>query len=219
MIWIIFNTPDQNENQRWRSGLILGPRQGCDSLAEVHISPQAHQAVNAFPCSRLFWRRQVTHAIGCRLTAALGTVATVAAWMVAVTQQRHLPRFQVTSTGFNYSSYGVFPTMPRFSSSHALIKTFVQGGALLVLAAVQYFAGIHDKRTRLSAGILLAAAFAMRPLIRKWWRFHRRYNFPRSLRITDLSSAEAAVLCPRILLRQQGRVCSCSSSGWMYFLL
>ena len=54
-----------------------------------------------------------------------------------------------------------FQPCRRFSSSHAFEKTFLQGAILLVLAAAEYFAGIQDKRTRLSLSIMLAAAFAI----------------------------------------------------------
>ena len=70
------------------------------------------------------------------ILAGLGTVATVMAWMVAMKHNSGTYLFPILGHGFDYSSYRVFPTLPRFSSSHAFEKTFLQGAVLLLLAAV-----------------------------------------------------------------------------------
>jgi hypothetical protein len=195
MIWMIFMTPDQSENQRWRSGLLLGAIGGAILSLKSTFLPYIG-AVALIPYLFLFWRKRRSNALWLPIVAGLGTVATVAAWMLAMKHSSGTYLFPILGHGFDYSSYGVFPIMPRFSSSHALMKTFVQGGALLVLAAVQYFAGIQDKKTRLSLSILLAAAFAITAFnYESGGDFIWRYNFPQFFTaILVFFLAQAAVL-------------------------
>ena len=115
--------------------------------------------------------------------------------------------FPILGHGFDYSSYRVFPTLPRFSSSHAFEKTFLQGGVLLLLAAVEYFSGIEDKRTRISLGILLAAAFAITAFnFESGGDFIWRYNFPQFFTaIVVFFIAQAAVhAAPDSIGRKRG---------------
>lgn len=195
MIWILFISPDQNENQQWRSALILGAVGGAILSLKSTFLPYIG-ALALVPYLFLFWRKSRSDALLLPIVAGLVTVATVIAWMVAMKHNSGTYLFPILDRGFDYSSYGVFPTMPRFSSSHALEKTFLQGGALLVLAAVQYFAGIQDKRTRLSLSILLAAAFAITAFnYESGGDFIWRYNFPQFFTaILVFFMAQAAVL-------------------------
>ena len=160
MIWIIFFTPDQDEHQRRRSALLLGAVGGAILALKSTFLPYIG-ALALIPYAFLFWRKSRSNALLLPILAGLGTVATVIAWMVAMKHNSGTYLFPILGHGFDYSSYGVFPTLPRFSSSHAFEKTFLQGAILLVLAAAEYFAGIQDRRTRLSLSILLAAAFAI----------------------------------------------------------
>ena len=178
MIWIIFTTPDQSENQQWRSALLLGAVGGALLALKSTFLPYIG-AVALIPYLFLFWRKNRRNALLLPILAGLGTVATVIAWMIAMKHNSGTYLFPILGHGFDYSNYGVFPTLPRFSSSHALEKTFLQGGVLLVLAAVEYFSGIEDKRTRISLGILLAAAFAITAFnFESGGDFIWRYNFP-----------------------------------------
>ena len=194
MIWMIFITPDQNDNQRWRSALILGAVGGAILSLKSTFLPYIG-AVALIPYVVLFWRKNRSNALLLPILAGLGTVASVAAWMVAMKHNSGTYMFPILGHGFDYSSYGVFPAMPRFSSTHALEKTFLQGGALLALAAVQCFAGVEDKRTRLSLSILLAAAFAITAFnFESGGDFIWRYNFPQFLTaILVFYLAQAAV--------------------------
>ncbi|MGB8478164.1 MAG: hypothetical protein WCE63_04890 [Acidobacteriaceae bacterium] len=178
MICIIFTTPDQSENQRWRSALLLGAVGGALLSLKSTFLPYIG-AVALIPYLFVFWRKNRSNALSLPILAGLGAVATVTAWMVAMKHNSGTYLFPILGHGFDYSAYGVFPALPRFSSSHALEKTFLQGGALLLLAVFQYFAGVQDRRSRLSLSILLAAAFAITA-----FNFESggdsiwRYNFP-----------------------------------------
>jgi hypothetical protein len=178
MIWLIFITPDQEENQRWRSSLILGAVGGAILSLKSTFLPYIG-AVALIPYVFLFWRKSRSSALWLPVVAGLGAVGTLAAWMAAMKHNSGTYLFPILGHGFDYSNYGVLRTAPRFSSSQALVKTFLQGGALLALAAVQYFAGIRDKRTRLSFSILLAAAIAITAFnYESGGDFIWRYNFP-----------------------------------------
>src|SRR6185437_2951793 len=178
MIWIIFIAPDQDENQRWRSALLLGVVGGGILSLKSTFLPYIG-AVALIPFLLLFWRRNRLNALVLPILAGLGTVTTVIAWMIAMKHNSGTYLFPILGHGFDYSSYGVFTALPRFSSSHAFEKTFLQGGALLALAAIQYFIGIRDKYTRLSLSILLAAAFAITAFnFESGGDFIYRYNFP-----------------------------------------
>jgi hypothetical protein len=178
MIWTIFITPDQDETQRWRSALLLGAVGGGILSLKSTFLPYIG-AVALVPYLLLFWRKNRLNALLLPILAGLGTVATVIAWMIAMKHNSGTYLFPILGHGFDYSSYGVFTGMPRFSSSHAFEKTFLQGGGLLVLAAIQYFIGIRNKNTRLSLSILLAAAFAITAFnFESGGDFIYRYNFP-----------------------------------------
>jgi hypothetical protein len=178
MIWIIFITPDQHEDQRWRSALLLGVVGGGILSLKSTFLPYIG-AVALIPYLLLFWRKNRSQALLLPVLAGLGTVATVIAWMIAMKHTSGTYLFPILGHGFDYSSYGAFKGMPRFSSSHAFEKTFLQGGALLALAAIQYFIGIRNKNARLCLSILLAAAFAITAFnFESGGDFIYRYNFP-----------------------------------------
>jgi len=178
MTWVIFLTPDQNENQRLRSALVLGAIGGGILSLKSTFLPYIG-AVALFPYLILFWRKHRLQALLLPILAGLGTVATVLAWMIAMKHTSGTYLFPILGHGFDYTSYSVFPKLPRFSSSHAFEKSFLQGGVLLILAAAEYFAAIEDKQTRLSLSILLAAAFAITAFnFESGGDFIWRYNFP-----------------------------------------
>ncbi|MHB1937921.1 MAG: hypothetical protein ACYCOR_15230 [Acidobacteriaceae bacterium] len=178
MIWIVFVAQDQEEHERWRSALLLGFVGGAILSLKSTFLPYIG-AVALVPYLFLFWQKKRFHALSMPIVAGLGTMGTAAAWMVAMKHTSGTYLFPILGHGFDYSSYGVFQKLPRFSSSHAFEKTFLQGGLLLALAAAEYFAGIQDKRTRLSLSILLAAAFAITAFnFESGGDFIWRYNFP-----------------------------------------
>jgi hypothetical protein len=178
MVWVIFVTSDQNENLRWRSALILGAVGGAILSLKSTFLPYIG-AVALIPYLLLFWRKSRPHALLLPLFVGLGTVAIVVPWMIAMKHFSGTYLFPILGHGFDYSSYGVFSAEPRFSSSHAFEKTFLQGGALLALAAAECFTGIQYKRTRISLSILLAAAFAITAFnFESGGDFIWRYNFP-----------------------------------------
>ena len=130
MIWMIFITPDQEEDQPWRSAIILGAVGGAILSLKSTFLPYIG-AVALIPYLVLFWRKHRSNALLLPILAGIGTVATVIAWMIAMKHNSGTYLFPILGHGFDYSSYGVFPNLPRFSSSHAFEKTFLQGGVLL----------------------------------------------------------------------------------------
>jgi hypothetical protein len=139
MIWIIFATPDQEEHQRWRSALLLGTISGGILSLKSTFLPYLG-AVALFPYVFLFWNKKRSQVWMLPVLVGIGSIVTVAAWMIAMKHDSGTYLFPILGHGFDYSSYGLFPEMPRFSSSQALLKVFLQGAALLVLAAIQYLA-------------------------------------------------------------------------------
>jgi hypothetical protein len=206
MIWIIFITPDQVENQRHRSALMLGVVGGTLLSLKSTFLPYIG-AVALLPYLFLFWRKDRRNAMLLPLLAGLATVGTAAAWMVAMKYNSGTYLFPILGHGFDYSNYIALPNLPRFSSSRALEKTFLQGGVLLILAGFQYFAGIQNKRTRLSLSILLAAAFAITAFnYESGGDFIWRYNFPQFFTaILVFFLAQAAVVgIPDSYRKQRG---------------
>ena len=178
MIWILFATPDQEEHLRWRSALILGAIGGGILSLKSTFLPYVG-AVALIPYVFLFWNKKRSQAWTLPVLAGIGSIVTIAAWMIAMKHNSGTYLFPIFGHGVDYSSYGLFPRMPRFSSSQALLKAFLQGSALLILAAIQYFAGIEDRRGRLSFSILIASAFAITAFnYESGGDFIWRYNFP-----------------------------------------
>ncbi len=120
MIWIIYLTPDQEEHQRWRSAMIAGIIGGGILSLKSTFLPYIG-AVALIPYIFLFWRKKRLNVdvANSRWAAA---VVTVAAWMVAMKHNSGTYLFPILGHGFDYSSYRLFPSMPRFSSSHAVEK-------------------------------------------------------------------------------------------------
>jgi hypothetical protein len=162
--------------------------------------------VALIPYVFLFWHKKRLQAWMLPILAGFGPLVTIAAWMIAMKHTSGTYLFPILGHGVDYSSYGLFHRMPRFSSSHALVKTFAQGAALLVLAAIQYFAGVQDRRTRISFSILIAAALAITAFnYESGGDFIWRYNFPQFFTaILVFFAAQAAVFkMPSLLPRNK----------------
>lgn len=204
MIWIIFVTPDQEEHQRWRSALLAGAiGGGILSLKSTFLPYMGTVAL--IPYVFLFWYKKRLQAWMLPILAGVGSLATIAAWMIAMKHASGTYLFPILGHGVDYSSYELFPGMPRFSSSQAVFKIFLQGAALLLLAGIQYYAGIRDRRSRISFSILIAAALAITAFnYESGGDFIWRYNFSQFFTaILIFYAAQAAIYTGPSSLRKQ----------------
>ena len=178
MVWIIFRTTEAPENHRLRYAAMTGAVGGAILALKSTFLPFVG-ALALIPYIFLFWKKKHSHTLTLPVVAGIGCLVVVAAWMIAMKQNSGTFLFPLLGHGFDYSSYGVFSGMQRFSGSNSLRKVFVQGVVLLALLGVQGLAGVRGKRQQLSFGILLAAAFAVTALnYESGGDYIWRYNFP-----------------------------------------
>ena len=86
--------------------------------------------------------------------------------------------------------------MPRFSSSRAVCKIFIQAAALLLLAGFQYDVGLDDRKSR-KCGNLIAAALAITAFnYESGGDFTWRYNLPQFFTAIVVFYAAQAALRP-----------------------
>lgn len=204
MIWIIYVTPDQEEHRRWRSAILAGVIGGGILSLKSTFLPYVG-TVALIPYAFLFWQKKRLHAWMLPVFAGVGSIVTVAAWMIAMKHASGTYLFPILGHGVDYSSYGLFPSMPRFSSSRAVMKIFLQAAALLLLAGTQYYVGIRDKRSQISFSILIAAALAITAFnYESGGDFIWRYNFPQFFTaILVFYAAQAAMDTESSSLRKQ----------------
>ena len=178
MIWVVFVAPDQAEHQRERSALLAGAIGGGILSLKSTFLPYVG-TIAIIPYLFLFWHKKRSQAWMLPILAGISSIGTVAAWMIAMKHTSGTYLFPILGHGVDYSSYRIFSSMPRFSSSWAVLKIFLQGAALSLLACIQYSAGIHDRRSRISFSILIAAALAITAFnYESGGDFMWRYNFP-----------------------------------------
>jgi hypothetical protein len=203
MIWIIYLTPEQEEHQRWRSALLMGAIGGGILSLKSTFLPCVG-TIALIPYVLLFWRKKRSQAWMLPILAGIGSIVTVLAWMIAMKHASGTFLFPILGHGVDFSSYGLFSSMPRFSSSRAAFKIFIQGAALLLLAGFQYYVGIHDRKARISFSILIASALAITAFnYESGGDFIWRYNFPQFFTaIAVFYVAQAAIYPGRASFRK-----------------
>lgn len=194
IVWIILATAGQQEQNRWRYAACLGGIGGAIIALKSTFLPYVG-AVALLPYLTQFWRLRRKDAWSLPIIAGLFSLVVIAAWMVAMQHDSGTFLFPVLGHGVDYSSYSIFPSMPRFASDRALAKIFPQGIALLTLAAVQAISGIRDSRSRLSFSVLIAAALAITAFnYESGGDYIWRYNFPQFFTaILVFAAAQAAL--------------------------
>lgn len=196
MIWIIYLTPDQEEHQQWRSALLAGIIGGGILSLKSTFLPYVG-TVALIPYIFLFWKKKRLQMWMLPILAGAAAVVTVAAWMLAMKHASGTYLFPILGHGVDYSSYGLFSSMPRFSSSRAVCKIFIQAAALLLLAGFQYYVGLDDRKSRMSFGILIAAALAITAFnYESGGDFIWRYNFAQFFTAILVFYAAQAALGP-----------------------
>jgi hypothetical protein len=178
MMWAIYATFDQEEVVRWRYAALAGAVGGGLLCLKSTFLPYIG-AVALFPYLTFLWKESKKEALKLPLIAGCAALTIAFPWMVAMRHESGTLLFPLLGHGFDYSSYGLFPHLANFSGTRAVVRVFVQGAVLLILAAVQYFADIRDRRSRFSFTILCAAAFAITAFnYESGGDYIWRYNFP-----------------------------------------
>ncbi len=177
MVWIIYETSKQAESQRWRYAALMGVIGGGVISLKSTFLPYAG-AIALVPYLFIFWKLKRMQTWILPVIAGLGALSVMAAWMIAMKHESGTYLYPILGRGVDYSSYGLFPSMRRFSSSRAIVRSFIQGIVLLILVVIQLISGIHDKRSKLSVSILLSAAFAITAFnLESGGDYIWRYNF------------------------------------------
>jgi hypothetical protein len=178
MIWIISQALKEEQLLPWRHALLVGAIGGAIISLKSTFLPFVG-ALALFPFLLIFWRRTKSQLGVFPLIAGLGSLVVLAAWMLAMKQTSGTWLFPVLGHGFDYSSYGLFRSMPQFASSASLLRVILQGIILLILATISALGGQSTSQSRLSFSVLLAAALAITAFnYESGGDYIWRYNFP-----------------------------------------
>ncbi|MGC9293296.1 MAG: hypothetical protein ACP5EP_11350 [Acidobacteriaceae bacterium] len=196
MVWFILRTTEESEDKQSRHAMVAGAIGGATIALKSTYLPMVG-ALALIPYLFLFWQTKKAKAIVLPLLAGLGSLAVLAAWMVAMKQADNTYLFPVLGHGLDYSSYGLFRSMPRFFTIRSVIKIFLQAIALLILAGIQLVAGIKEKHPRLGFAVLFASVLAITAFnYESGGDFVWRYNFPQffcAILVFYLSTASMAL--------------------------
>lgn len=160
MIWAILATIDAQPEDRWHYAALMGAVGGALLALKSTFLPYVG-ALALLPYVFLLWPRKRLQAWTLPLLAGVVCLSIMAAWMIAMQHESGTALYPLLGHGVDYASYHLFPNTPRFTGSQAMLKVFLQGIALLLLAAIQYLFGRRSDRSRLSFSVLVAAALAI----------------------------------------------------------
>jgi hypothetical protein len=178
IVWLVLRTTDENDEDKFRYALLAGAIGGAAIALKSTYLPMAGALV-LVPYLFLFWREGKTKALSLPLLAGLASLLVLAAWMFAMKQADNTFLFPVFGHGLDYSSYGLFQSMPRFLTTRSIIKVFLQAIALLVLMGIQLAVGIKEKRSWFNFAVLMAAILAITAFnYEAGGDYVWRYNFP-----------------------------------------
>ncbi|HET9086446.1 MAG TPA: hypothetical protein VFN53_02875 [Acidobacteriaceae bacterium] len=178
MIWAVYKTLKAAETENWRFAAIAGAIGGGAICLKSTFLPYVG-SLALFPYLLFLWNRNRAQSMKLPMIAGAASLVVLAAWMLAMKQTSGTFLFPLLGHGTDYSSYHSLPHLSRFAGKQALIRTFLQGAALLVLAAVRYLAGIRDVESGLTFNVLIASAVAITALnYESGADYIWRYNFP-----------------------------------------
>ncbi len=189
MLWMIWKSLEERglhpERYAWLAGALGG---AAISLKSTYLPCVGTFAL--IPYLFFLGRKRPGKAVSLPVLAGLGALAVMAAWMIAMKATSGTYLFPVLGRGVDYSSYRLFHSAQKFSTTRRFVKIFLQGFALLILAIIQFFAErraarktysetYSDMRGWFSIAILVAAAIAITAVNYasggdSIWR----YNFP-----------------------------------------
>lgn len=178
MVWMIFQTPEEEGAAQARYALVVGAIGGAIISLKSTFLPCVG-AIALIPYVVLYYSRKRVTFLRLPVIAGLGCLMVLAAWMAAMKIDSGTYLFPLFGYGVDYSSYGIFHAAVKFTSKRALVKIFLQAIALLALAFVQLIAGTKSRQTNLSLSILVASAVAITAFnYKSGGDFIWRYNFP-----------------------------------------
>ena len=181
MIWLIFQIEENEHVSRLRNALLIGVIGGAIiSLKSTYVPIVGAYAL--VPCLFTVWRPKQIKNHWPLIAIGSGSFIVLVGWMIAMKMTSGTYMFPILGSGVDYSAYGLFRSMSRFSTHRSVIKVFLQGIALAVLICVQLLTGVKNKRFRISLWILAASALAITAFnYRSGGDFIWRYNFPQFL--------------------------------------
>lgn len=179
MIWLLFQA-EKIENRSWNA-LLAGVVGGATiALKSTYLPIVAIYALVPYAVVR--WQTQKLRRVVSPLIVGLGSLAVLAAWMIAMKMTSGTYLFPILGAGVDYSSYGLFHSMVRFPTHRAVIKVFLQALAIGVLICILLAAGVKNYRSKIALWILAASAVAITAFnYRSGGDFIWRYNFPQFL--------------------------------------
>ena len=179
MIWLVIET-DQVQ-PCLRNTILIGATGGAIiSLKSTYLPIVGVYALIPFLAAS--WRARKLKRVRSPLVAGLSALGILLAWMIAMKMTSGTYLFPVLGSGVDYTTYGVFHLMARFSTHRALVKIFLQAFALSILICVLLLAGRRNYNVRISLWILFTSAIAITAFnYRSGGDFIWRYNFPQFL--------------------------------------
>jgi hypothetical protein len=181
MIWLIVETKQVEPDRHLRNAFLIGAIGGAIiSLKSTYLPIVVVYAL--IPYLATSWRAKTIKHVGSPLVVGLSSLGVLLAWMIAMKMTSGTYLFPVLGSGVDYTTYGIFHLMARFSTHRALVKIFLQAFALFILICVQLIVGIRNYNFRISLGILVTSAIAITAFnYRSGGDFIWRYNFPQFL--------------------------------------
>ncbi len=179
MLWLVFEG-DQLQ-PRLRNACLIGLTGGAIISLKSTYLPIV--GVYAFlPFLAASWRARRLTRFGSPIIAGLSVLGVLLAWMIAMKMTSGTYLFPVLGSGVDYTTYGLFHLMARFSTHRAFVKIFLQAFALCILMGVQIAVGAKNENFRISLLVLATSAIAITAFnYRSGGDFIWRYNFPQFL--------------------------------------
>ena len=179
MLWLVIEG-DQLQ-PRLRNACLIGVTGGAIISLKSTYLPIV--GVYAFlPFLAASWKARRLTRVSSPIVAGLCALGVMLAWMIAMKMTSGTYLFPVLGSGVDYTTYGLFHLMARFSTHRAFVKIFLQAFALCILIGVQIAVGVKNENFRISLLVLATSAIAITAFnYRSGGDFIWRYNFPQFL--------------------------------------
>jgi len=179
MIWLVMEG-DQFQPE-WRNASLIGVTGGAIISLKSTYLPIV--GIYAFlPLFAASWKSRKLTRFSSPFIVGLSALGVLLAWMVAMKITSGTYLFPVLGSGVDYTRYGIFHSMARFSTHRALVKIFLQAFALCILIGVQTATDLKNQPCRIGVLVLATSAVAITAFnYRSGGDFIWRYNFPQFL--------------------------------------
>jgi hypothetical protein len=179
MLWLVFEE-DQLQPRLGNTCLIGLTGGAIVSLKSTYLPIVGVYAFLLFLSAS--WRARRLTRFSSPIIAGLSALGVLLAWMIAMKMTSGTYLFPVLGSGVDYTTYGLFHLMARFSTHRAFVKIFLQAFALCILIGVQIAVGVKNENFRISLLVLATSAIAITAFnYRSGGDFIWRYNFPQFL--------------------------------------